>query len=124
MPAGEEVGGRQAGARHLTGGKAFSSAEGKETLMIRTAFTAALLFALPAFAQTTDTGNGATTVPPTANSTTGTTVTGAIDAPKTRTTGNERVQKGTTGASSPSSDLNATAATQRKHHHRRVLPPH
>lgn len=92
--------------------------------MIRTASAAVLLFALPALAQTSDTGNGATTIPPAANSTTGSAVTGAIDAPKTRTTGNERVPKGTVSSGGPSSDRNATAATKRKHHHRRILPPH
>ncbi|MBV9989734.1 MAG: hypothetical protein JOZ72_00440 [Alphaproteobacteria bacterium] len=68
------------------------------------------------------------------DSTQGTVVTGAVDAPKTTTSGNEKattdaagVPKGTVGASpgsgSGSSDLNATSATRRRHHHRRT-PPH
>lgn len=80
-------------------------------------FAAALLFAAPAQDSTAQ----------------GTVVTGATDAPKTTTSGNEKattdaagVPKGTVGASagagSASSDVNATAATRHKHHHRRTPP--
>ena len=93
--------------------------------MNKTILAAALLFAAPALAQNTDPAQGATTVPPTANSTQGAVVTGATDAPKTTTSGNEKVTtdaagvpKGTVGSASASGDLNATAATKRKHHHR------
>lgn len=85
--------------------------------MIHSAIFAVLLFAAPA-------------QDPTAQ---GTVVTGAVDAPKTSTSGNEKattdaagVPKGTVGASagsgSASSDVNATAATKRKHRHSRTLP--
>lgn len=92
---------------------------------------AALLLAGPAFAQTVGGTGGATTIPPTASNPQGANVTGAIDAPKTTTSGNEKattdaagVPKGTVGASAgASSDPNATAATKRKHHHRAKTPP-
>jgi hypothetical protein len=98
-------------------------------MMRKTIFAAALLLAVPAFAQNTDPTQGATTIPPTANSSSGAVVTGAVDAPKTTTSGNEKVTtdaagvpKGTAGSASASNDVNATAATKRKHHHRRTLP--
>ena len=80
-------------------------------------FAAALLFAAPAQDNTTQ----------------GSVVTGAVDAPKTTTSGNEKattdaagVPKGTVGASagsaSASGGVNATAATKRKHRHSRTLP--
>lgn len=74
-----------------------------------------LLLGTPALAQT---------VNPPVN---GRPLTGAVDAPKATTSGNERatsdaagVPQGTVGAgaASPGSDTNATAATARRHHHR------
>lgn len=56
-------------------------------------------------------------------------LTGAIDAPKHTTSGDEHattdaagVPQGTVGGASPSSDTNATAATARRHHHRSGKP--
>jgi len=100
-------------------------------MMHKAIFAAALLLVLPASAQNTDTGQGATTIPPTASSPQGAVVTGAVDAPKQTTSGNEKVTtdaagvpKGTVGSSAALSDTNATAATRRKHHHRAKATPH